>query len=325
MKEEEIRPSKIFEEYLRLTSEDIKTYFNNAELEMILCPACNQEGKFSFEKKNFFYYECSHCNSMYVNPRPKMKYFNEYYTDSPSTKYWATTFYKETSQARIEKMWKPKAKIIYEKLEKYEKKDFTIVDVGAGYGLFCDEISKYIKNQPLAIEPSIHLSKVLENKGYTVIPKFLENIKKEELPKDKKCFTSFELFEHLHSPQVFMQTLYDVMNSGDLFIFTTLSGTGLDIQVLWENSNSVHPPHHLNFLNTNSVQLLLERLGFEVLEVTTPGKLDISILENKIEYVKDRFWKTFIQNSTEEEKDKMQQYLEDNLLSSHMMIVCRKK
>ena len=325
MKEEEIRPNEIFEEYLRLTTKDIETYFGNAELEFIACPACNNTGTFSFEKKNFFYYECEKCDTMYVNPRPKMKYFNKYYEDSPSTKFWATTFYKNTAQSRIEKMWKPKAKMINDKLIKYFNEDFLVVDIGAGYGLFCEEIQHYVTNSPIAIEPSIHLSKVLEEKGFEVIPKFLEDIKKEDLPSLKKCFTSFELFEHLHSPRLFLETLKYIMNSGDLFIFTTLSASGLDIQVLWENSNSVHPPHHLNFLNTDSAKLLLEQLDFEVLEVTTPGTLDISIMENKIDFITDRFWKTFLKTSTEDEKNKMQDYLSENLLSSHMMIVCRKK
>jgi transposase-like protein len=326
MKEEEIRPKKIFEEYLSLTIKDIETYFTNIELESISCPACNSSGVFSFEKEKFTYYECKKCNSMYVNPRPKSEYFNQYYTDSPSTKYWATTFYKETAAARIEKMWKPKAKIINDKIKKFlDSEDFTLIDIGAGYGLFCDEISKYLKKKPLAIEPSVHLQEVLEKKGYTVIPKFLEEIIKEDLPHSKKCFTSFELFEHLHSPKIFMNNLREIMEAGDYFIFTTLSGTGLDIQVLWENSNSVHPPHHLNFLNPQSVRLLLENLGFEIIEITTPGKLDISIMENKIEFVNDRFWKTFLSVSTEEEKNNMQNYITDNMLSSHMMIVCKKK
>ena len=43
------------------------------------------------------------------------------------------------------------------------------------------------------------------------------------------------------------------MSAGDLFIFITLSSTGVDIQGLWENSKSVSPPHHLNFFNPYSI------------------------------------------------------------------------
>ena len=324
MKENDIRPKKIFDKYLRLTKEDIKKYFSNVELEHIKCPACKKEGQFSFSKENFYYYDCNNCKTLYVNPRPKKKYFDDYYTDSKSTEYWATTFYKETEDIRRKKIWKPKAKLIASKLKIYLKDDFTLIDIGGGFGTFSEEINPYLDKKPIIVEPSTHLSKVARSKGFEVIEKFLENILASDLPDGKKCFTSFELFEHLHEPREFLAVLHSIMNKDDLFIFTTLSGMGVDIQVLHENSNSVHPPHHLNFLNPKSISILLNNIGYKIEEVTTPGKLDISILENNMKNVKDRFWKNFLEYSTESEKENMQQHLSENLLSSHMMIVCTK-
>ena len=82
-----------------------------------------------------------------------------------------------------------------------------------------------------------------------VVEKFLENVIREDLPKNKKCFTCFELVEHLHNPSKFIKNLRKLMKKEDLFIFTTLSSTGLDILTLWNNSRSVSPPHHINFFN----------------------------------------------------------------------------
>ncbi len=324
MKEDDIRPKKIFNEYLRLTKEDVKKFFFNVELEHIKCPACEGNGSFSFCKENFYYYECDNCKTLYVNPRPKKKFFDSYYTDSASTEFWATTFYKETEQARREKIWKPKAKLISEKLNSFLNGSFTLIDVGGGYGTFSEEISPFIQNKPIIIEPSLHLSKAARSKGFQVIEKFLEDIISSDLPNGKKCFTSFELFEHLHNPKEFLEVLFNLMNKDDLFIFTTLSGMGVDIQVLWENSNAVHPPHHLNFLNPKSIAMLLSKIGFKIEEITTPGQIDINIMENNKENINDRFWKNFLEYSSEKEKKVMQKYLSENLLSSHMMIVCRK-
>jgi hypothetical protein len=128
----------------------------------------------------------------------------------------------------------------------------------------------------------------------------------------------------LHNPAIFLKQLKTLMESGDLFIFTTLSGTGVDIQVLWEESKSVTPPHHLNFLNPGSVEILLARLGLEVLEVTTPGKLDIDILVNNYSLIKDRFWQTFIAQASEAQKEQWQAMISESGWSSHMMVVCRK-
>jgi len=114
------------------------------------------------------------------------------------------------------------------------------------------------------------------------------------------------------------------MSSGDIFLFTTLSGTGVDIMVLWGNSKSVMPPHHLNFFNPQSILLLLDRCGFDTVKVTTPGKLDIDIIANNQVHVEDRFWKTFVQRAGESEKQSMQDSIAANGWSSHMMVVCRK-
>ena len=109
-----------------------------------------------------------------------------------------------------------------------------------------------------------------------------------------------------------------------MFIFTTLSSMGVDIQSLWKESKSISPPMHLNFLNPKSVEILLKDIGFETLEVTTPGKLDIDIMENNLEKIKDKFWSNFIEYASKDEKDEMQEFLSGFGLSSHMMVVCKK-
>ena len=328
VKEEEIRPEKIFDEYLRLTKIDTYDFFNNSDKVKIKCPACGKNDYELWVKKNDFEYQlCNNCQSIYVSPRPLAKYFHSYYQDSPSTKYWATTFYKETESARRDKLWIPKAKLVKNLIIKYQGSNFikNLVDIGGGYAVFDEEISKIMNLNITVIEPSLHLAKICRGKGFDVIEKFMEDIEYDELSQDRKCFVSFELFEHLHNPEEFLINLNKCMKSGDIFIFTTLSGIGLDIQVLREDAKALSPPHHLNFLNPKSVSMLLERNGFNVLEATTPGKLDIDILERNKENIKDTFWKNYVDYSSDSEKEKMQQFISDSGLSSHMMITCIKK
>ena len=112
MKEEEIRPQKIFDEYLRLAKADTETYFSDVERVVGSCPACGAVGEYAFDKHGFTYESCPNCQTLFVNPRPLAAAFSKYYTESPSSKYWASTFYKETAAARREKLWKPKARMI---------------------------------------------------------------------------------------------------------------------------------------------------------------------------------------------------------------------
>ena len=81
---------------------------------------------------------------------------------------------------------------------------------------------------------------------------------------------------------------------------------------------------HLNFLNPKSLEILLKNIGFNVLEISTPGKLDIDIMNNNIDKIKVKFWKNFLEYSSIQEKNNMQKFISENKLSSHMMIVCQK-
>ena len=324
--EEEIRPEVVFNEYLKLTTADTITYFSNVVKNEIDCPACGDKGNDWVEKHSFNYKLCPNCCTIYVSPRPLIDAFNAYYTDSPSTKFWATTFYKITESARREKLWQPKAQLVKEKILALNNENPIqyIVDIGGGYGIFDEEIRKILDIEAIIIEPSVHLAEICRKKGFYVIEKFMEHITEGDLPDGRKCYVSFELFEHLHDPNIFLSTVFNNMKSDDIFIFTTLSGMGIDIQLLGEHSKTLSPPHHLNFFNPKSVSSLLIRNGFEVIEAITPGKLDIDILLKNKEYIQDTFWKNLLTYLNEKELEKLQSKIVELGLSSHMMITCKK-
>jgi len=327
MREEDIRPQDIFNRYLELAKLDIDLFFGSCERENGSCPACSAKGSAAFIKSGFQYEECPSCMTLFVNPRPISSAFEKFYTESASVEFWATTFYKETADARRELLWKPKAKMIGDVITTFcsDIAPESIIDIGGGYGIFAEEIQKVVGIPCVVIEPGPTLAEVCREKGLPVIEKFLDSILIGDLPHGKKVFVSFELFEHLHSPKEFIQSLNNVMDSGDIFIFTTLSGTGVDIRVLWENAKCVYPPHHLNFFNPKSIPILLNRLGFECLEITTPGKLDIDIMLNSENLITDRFWKSFLSQADEEDKILMQKTIAETKSSSHIMVVCEKR
>jgi hypothetical protein len=97
-----------------------------------------------------------------------------------------------------------------------------VIDVGGGYGLFAGEMERLSGLPVLVIEPNPYFASACRGKSFQVIDKFLEDIVREDLPSGAKAFVSFELFEHLHSPAVFLNHLERIMASGDLFTFTTL-------------------------------------------------------------------------------------------------------
>jgi len=323
MKEEEIRPKNVFEEYLRLAAEDAEIYFGNSSRKPIACPACGASGEYAFTKHGFAYEECPACQALFVSPRPPATDFFDYYQKSASASYFATTFYKETAEARREKLWRPKAGLVHDVLSKHGVEKHHIFDIGGGYGIFAEEYRSLTGAEVTIIEPGPELAEICRNKGLNVIEAFLENVLPEQLPVGSKVFVSFELFEHLHDCGVFLRHLHRLMQPGDLFLFTTLSGMGVDLQSLWNESNSISL-QHLNFFNPKSVRKLLDNAGLRALTVDTPGKLDMDILYNNRMLIKDRFWRNLVAQTSDEERQEWQQFIAAHGYSSHMFVVCER-
>lgn len=326
MKEADIRPAALFDRYLALCRSDAKTFFEPSEWEPVGCPACGADGTAAFVKHGFSYRACPECDTLFASPRPTAAALARYYTESPSAKFWATDFYRTTEDARRERMFRPRAQRVRELTAGAGDPD-AVVDIGGGYGVFCEEIQKQLPAARVcAIEPSPALGAVCRAKGFTVVPAFLEQVSRADLPLDggRAVFTSFELFEHLHTPRLFLERCRALMRGEDTLVLTTLSGTGFDIQLLWERAKAVFPPHHLNFLNPWSIERLARDCGFDDVVVTTPGRLDVDIVKNDGSASgASRFLRTAARRAGEGAEAALQGWIQQHRLSSHMMMVAR--
>lgn len=323
MKEEDIRKKEIFNKYLEIVKKDVDDSFEFDKFVKIQCPACESDNyEFQFSKNRFNYVVCQNCNTLFVNPRPRFDTLEKFYESSPSSKFWVKEFFMPVAEARREKIFKPRAKFITERFSQLSRG--KIGDIGAGFGLFLEELKKIWPESALvAIEPSVDMADICRNRGLEVCPRAIENVKEGEFD----LLTSFELFEHLYEPKTFAEKAWELLKPGGHLVLTTLSGEGFDIQVLWEKSKSVSPPHHLNFFNPTSIKVLLEKVGFNIESIETPGKLDWDIVENM--HVKEkveigRLWK-LLSTKSESVKESFQKWISKNNLSSHMRVIAFKK
>jgi SAM-dependent methyltransferase len=328
MKEADIRPAALFDRYLTLCREDAEHFFRPDEWEEIACPACGDDGERRFVKHGFEYRECPTCDTLFASPRPTPGALGRLYTESASARFWASDFYRQTEDARRELMFKPRAATVRAIAGAAGLAEpAAVVDIGSGYGVFCEEVSKqFPRARVCGIEPSPALAAVCRQKGFDVVPRFVEEVRRDDLPvgPGPVVFTSFELFEHLHGPRRFLEQCRSLLRPGDLLVLTTLSGTGFDIRVLWERAKAVFPPHHLNFFNPWSLERLARACGFSDVTVTTPGRLDVDIVRNTLDGGDEvRFLRTLFRHGDDPARADLQQWLQKHRFSSHMMMVAR--
>lgn len=326
MKEEEIRQRSAFNRYLELVAEDVQAIFaDRSNFIEIDCPACGNENcQPQFEKLGFAYVLCADCGTLFVNPRPPAQLLMDFYTQSHSASFFVHGFFQPVAEARREKIFRPRAEYVRDMFP--EKSNGVVGDIGAGFGLFLEELAKFWPFARLvAIEPSLEMVSICKDKGLEVIPCALEELQGWDSQFD--LLTSFELFEHLFNPGEFIRKVWQLLRPGGYLFLTTLNGEGFDIQILWEKSKSVAPPHHLNFFNPRSITMLLQSNDFIVDKVDTPGKLDWDIVEGM--YREEgvdagRFWRLVAEQAELATKSSLQDWISSSGFSSHMRIVASK-
>lgn len=328
MKESEIRPQALFDEYLALARKDLEQFFSDkSSFVEVPCPACGSDcSESGLEKLGFKYRSCSECQSLYVSPRPPTHLIETYYREGEAVKFWATDFFKQTAEARREKIFRPRARVVAEWVGRCGLSADVFVDVGSGYGIFLEEVARLgLFEEVWGIEPAPNLAAVCRDKGFSILEKPAESIKSDEL--QGAFATAFEVLEHLFDPALFLQSVANFLKPGGMFLFTTLTVTGFDIQVLWEHAKAVHPPHHLNLISVQGMAQLVERCGWHLLELSTPGELDVDIVRNTLLENPDihlpRFVRQIVSHPDEQVRNAFQQFLEMNRLSPHIRVVSR--
>lgn len=326
MREKDIRPKELLDRYLELSASDATELFSGVVRNSIDCVACgNAQNTPQFSKNGFEYTKCEACGTLYQSPRPDFKEFERFYVNSVSSEFWAKEFFPAVAEVRKKSVFKPRAKALYKLIASKNISIKKIIDVGAGHGFFLNEMVRQFQDvQGIAIEPSHEMANSCRKQDFLTYEALAEDVKGLNSVADLTC--CLEVLEHVHDPLRFLSQLVSFTRPGGWVFFTTLGADGFDIKVLQEHANAVFPPHHLNFLSISGFEKLCNRVGLVDIEITTPGKLDVDIVKNKLEERPNvlsgqGFLKTILKD--EEKSKAFQKFLAENKLSSHTWVLAK--
>ena len=324
-----IRPKEMHKKVLHLRKISGERFYRGYNDQFIdtPCPACGENGEFEFIKYGFFHRRCFNCRTLFTSPRPSQELLLKYYNEYEAPRFW-TRVLLTTDLVRKTIQYEPRIKMIISLMKERDPNIPELaVDVGAGSGAFALVLKrwKYFR-KVLALDVSKecveHCRKIgLHSRLGSV--QILENNSVDLL-------TVNDLIEHLFCPKSFLEKCFNVIGKSGFISIACPNGEGFDFKILKEKTINITPPEHLNYFNPNSIKGLLEQIGFNQVFIETPGVLDVQMIERRIndgelDLSKNNEWLHYL--FTECPKyvnDNFQNFLKENNLSSHMLIIAQK-
>jgi 2-polyprenyl-3-methyl-5-hydroxy-6-metoxy-1,4-benzoquinol methylase/ribosomal protein S27E len=333
--EDEIRPQAFLAEQAQLFAEDVALLMRHrSEFVLVACPACSSESyTLTYEKTGMSYVTCDGCATMFANPRPRPEHMEEYYRNSKNYEFWSKYIFPASEGARREKIFAPRVARVLELCDRFGIATKTLLEVGAGFGSFCDEMRKSGRfERIIAVEPTPSLAEDCRRLGLEVIEQPIEHIDRAALvgpDGEIDVIANFEVIEHLFSPREFVRQCASLLDPGGILIVTCPNSRGFDVMELGVHS-TVLDVEHVNLFNPASLTLLFEECGFEMIERQTPGRLDAelvrkSMLAGTAGVSASPFLRRILIDEWTEKGQAFQDFLVANQMSSNMLLVGRKR
>lgn len=322
--EADIRPSELLSEFKRLSIEDAGTFFGDAsKLVEVPNPSTGEgEAAFAFEKDGFTYNLARDCGSLFVSPRPTKEALQDYYAHSEASSYRVRHYSRTTAETRRVQLLRSNALWMAQLIDEAGNPDArSYVDIGTNSPAIFDEVKALgLFDKLYSLDPLPGLEEECSARGVEIV---------HEPLRDVGVVTAFHQLENQFSPLELMKTASDMLAIDGLFFMTTRTCTGFDMQMLWDKTPYIFVPEHLNLLSIDGLNRLVARGGLDLVELSTPGQLDVELTRRAVREDPTIELNPFITYLLEE-RDTLahadfQAFLQKHRLSSHVRVAAARR
>ena len=321
----DLKPSDLLKQYVHMLSSDVFRFLVDGQrLTENTCPACaSASSQKSFERYRLTYRHCQACDTLYISPRPSDEQISRFYADAPSCRFWRDQLSETASLKRSEKIIKPRLEWILDSVTEYAPSAKHWVDIHTGQLRYARAMQQAnIFSEKTLINPYFQL------KADDPIAVIQEPWWQAKLPKPADVVTIFEVIDQTSRPGELLVAVRAMLKSGGLCFMTTILSSGFDVRELGANAQNIYPPDRLNVFSVKGLRVLVERSGFECLEFSTPGILDVEIVAQTLvenpQISISPFIRDLVFHQNKEVKRSFQEFLQMNLLSSYGRVLIRK-
>lgn len=283
--------------------------------EKVCCPICKSKHvNLFYEKWNVKYLRCDSCYSIFADVDENTE--QEYRQLHDMIELRISKEYQEKAAISRKQMWNELLDWLKFRTYRYlgENTNLTIVDYGTRYYGLIDLLKKSDMCGKYELRDSI--LKFAECDSYN-----------NQLYGEKQAdvVLCLDYIQHENDPiQLLRRIKLDLKQEGILFL-STRAGSGFDILALRENNRNVFPYEHIMMPSKEGLKILLEKAGYEMLEITTPGTFDWNYVKsnrNKISG-KEYFLKYLVETLSPNMEAEFQRFLQQSGMSSYAQVVAR--
>jgi len=238
------------------------------------CPGCgNIKPRFCGRKNEFEVFLCQNCQTLFT------------LGESAAAKFDYNGYYNEKNLS-VPLFIEGRLKQIIDSFASYRRNN-RLLDVGCGAG---SRIVAAVQAdwQAEGVEVSNPAFDFLRQKDFQM---FHGELAAARFPENSfDVVTASELLEHLPEPLGLLEEIRRILRPGGLFWATTPHGKGVSARLLGVDWTAVSPPEHLHLFSVKGIKILLEKAGFNQVEIYTHGTNPFEIanaLRGKLSPYKD--------------------------------------
>lgn len=259
--------------YAQLRSADLqefaRTFAQPAHRVHRSCPTCGQDHpQPAFEKEGFAFVACKPCGTLYVNPVPSAALLSHYYDGFASMAYFHDEILAKTLDRR-RRIFSDRADM----LAPFIAPGAKVLEVGSSIGLFLEQaIARGWDITGVEINQAL-VERTRRELNAKVLQGFVEDV---SLSDPIGMAVMWEVLEHLVEPVTVLAKLAQLMQPGGRVGLTLPNYDGIEYSACGDAHEMVEAPGHLNYFTPRTIEQLLNRAGFKLIALQTPGLLDFT-------------------------------------------------
>lgn len=291
------------------------------------CPVCGaSERRVYWNDRGLRFCRCAACALVYQSPRLTPEALDVFYCDSPVINHFHAHILAPTARTRKRSIHAPRLDELIRRIGRPGR----LLDVGCATGQFL-ELARATGWTVRGVEPNALAAEICRKQlSLEVAPTICEAVCPGEEPFD--VATLWEVLSHVFNPIDVLRRCGEVLRPGGLLMLTTPNIDGFEYRMLGERHENANGVLFLNLFSPPSLVAALERSGYEGIEISTPGRMDVENVAQAIRTGRTRppsepFWRDLLlaqDDAYARARADFQFLLARNELSGHMLAVARK-